>query len=256
MLKLCNVFDEIINMKDNSVDLILTDPPYGINHKDGFIKQSKISKAIQNDILNDNPDDIDWDILLKELYRVLKPGKMCYIFGRTDMFMRIGNSVLNSEFEYKHDFIWRKGDMVHGNLNIFGTIHELIIGLSKGKPEKSRPLLIDNDIKKRTKAEYCGKVSRIEYYGHPTQKPVGLLSYIILNRTDENDIVFDPFCGVASTLVASKILNRQYIGFEIDKNFFNLSKDRLNDLKYLSQYDKIKAENVRNLPINGLTFNY
>lgn len=256
MIKLVDTFAEMAEMDDNSIDLILTDPPYGINHADGFIKGSKTTKAIKNRIKNDNPDDILWDVLLDEFYRILKPGKMCYIFGRTDMFMRIGHNIIKSKLKYNHDFIWRKGDMVHGNLGIFGTIHELLIGLSKGTPEKSRELIIDGDNKKRSKAEYSGKVSRKEYYGHPTQKPVGLLSYIILNRTDENDVVFDPFCGVGSTLVAAQILNRIGVGHEVDEDFYKLTVKRLNDIEHLAQYDIIKSGKLKNVPIKGLTFNY
>ena len=220
----------------------------GIGYKDG------ISPKPLKEIKNDKPKDINWDFILDEVYRVLKPHKMCYMFGRTDMFMRISKHINDSKLKYCHDFIWRKGDMNYGNLNIFGNIHEIIIGLSKGSPEKSRKILIDNKIKKRTKAEYCGKTTTKEYYGHPMQKPVGLLSYIILNRTDENDVVFDPFCGVSSTLIASKILNRKYIGYEIDEEFYNLSIKRLNDFEHLKQFDHIKNKNIQNININGLSF--
>ena len=127
-----NFFDEVKKMPNNSIDLILTDPPYGISHSDGFIKLSKNTKAITHTIIGDSPHDIDWDFLLSELFRVLKPNKMCYIFGRTDMFMRIGSNILKSDFKYCHDFIWRKGDMNYGNLGIMGNIHEMCIGLSKG----------------------------------------------------------------------------------------------------------------------------
>jgi hypothetical protein len=228
-----NFFDEVKKMPNNSIDLILTDPPYGISHSDGFIKLSKNTKAITHTIIGDSPDDIDWDFLLSELFRVLKPNKMCYIFGRTDMFMRIGSNILKSDFKYCHDFIWRKGDMNYGNLGIMGNIHEMCIGLSKGNPEKSRILKINGEEKKRYKAEYSGKVSTKEYYGHPTQKPVGLLSYIILGRTDENDVIFDPFGGVSSTAVAAEINGRNSITYELDVNFYNLSIKRLEDINYI-----------------------
>lgn len=224
----------IKDVEDNSIDFILTDPPYGISHNDGFIKASKNTKSKKSSILNDGKNDLDWDILLNQLYRVLKPNKMCYIFGRTDMFMRIGQNIINSDFKYCHDFIWRKGDMNYGNLGIMGNIHELCIGLSKGNPEKSKPLLINGEEKKRYKAEYNGKVSTKEYYGHPTQKPIGLLSYFILSRTDENDLIFDPFAGVSSTMVSCKMLNRNGLSYELDPHFYDLSIKRLNDEQHLN----------------------
>jgi hypothetical protein len=237
-LKSSDFFEAVKQIPDNSVDLILTDTPYGISHSDGFIKSSTKTKAKSSSILGDNPDDLDWNVILDEFYRVLKPGKMCYLFGRTDMFIRIGSNITNSKLKYCHDFVWRKGDMNYGNLGIMGNIHELLIGLSKGSPEKSRPLMIDNVLKKRYKAEYNGKVSSKEYYGHPTQKPVGLLSYIILGRTDEGDVVFDPFAGSASTLVACEITNRNSIGFELDPKFYELALERLNDKAHLEMCKK------------------
>jgi len=233
-----NFFDQISKIETNSVDLILTDPPYGISHSDGFIKQSKNSKAKSHSILGDNPSDLDWDVILTEFYRILKPNKMCYIFGRTDMFMRIGQNILNSELKYCHDFIWRKGDMNYGNLGIMGNIHEMCIGLSKGNPEKSRPLNINGVEKKRYKSEYSGKVSSKEYYGHPTQKPIGLLSYIILGRTDVGDLVFDPFVGAGSTNVACEINNRNSLSFELDPIFYDLSLKRMMDSEHLDMCRK------------------
>jgi site-specific DNA-methyltransferase (adenine-specific) len=233
-----NFFDEIKKVESNTIDLILTDPPYGISHSDGFIKQSKNSKAKTHSIMGDNPNDLDWDIILSEFYRVLKPNKMCYIFGRTDMFIRIGQNIINSKLKYCHDFIWRKGDMNYGNLGIMGNIHEMCIGLSKGNPEKSRPLLINGNEKKRYKAEYSGKVSSKEYYGHPTQKPIGLLSYIILGRTDIGDLIFDPFVGAGSTNIACEINGRNSLSFELDQTFYDLTLKRLNDEEHIKMCKK------------------
>lgn len=233
-----NFFDEIKNIPNESIDLILTDPPYGISHVDGFIKASNKTKAKTHSIKGDNPEDIDWDIVLSEFYRILKPNKMCYIFGRTDMFMRIGVNINSSKLKYCHDFIWRKGDMNYGNLGLMGNIHELCLGLSKGNPEKSKPLIIDGVEKKRYKAEYNGKVSNKEYYGHPTQKPIGLLSYIILGRTNEGDTVFDPFVGAGSTNVACEITNRNSISYELDEVFYEIAKKRLNDKEHMEMCKK------------------
>jgi DNA modification methylase len=237
-IKNANFFEEIKDIKSNSIDLILTDPPYGISHADGFIKSSKNSKALTHSIIGDKPGDLDWDVIFEEFFRILKPNKMCYFFGRTDMFIRIGKNITDSKLKYCHDFIWRKGDMNYGNLGIMGNIHEMCIGLSKGNPEKSRPLLIGGVEKKRYKAEYSGKVSNKEYYGHPTQKPIGLLSYIIQGRTDVGDTIFDPFGGVGSTNLACEINNRNSISFELDTNFYDLSLKRLNDTEHVEMCKK------------------
>ena len=228
-------FKTFEKLEDNSIDLILTDPPYGINYK---LNISKNKNKIFSEIKNDSPVDIDWSGFFEEAYRVLKDKKMIYLFGRTDFFLRISKFIEESKFNYCHDFLWLKGDMASGNINIFGQTHEIIIGLSKGKPEKSRIVTIDNLPKKRSKASYYKKLSKKEYYGHPTQKPVGLLSYIISNRTDVDDIVYDPFSGSSSTLISAKILNRKFLGSEIDSQYFSLSQKRLLDKEHISLYEE------------------
>lgn len=61
---------------------------------------------------------------------------------------------------------------------------------------------------------------------HPTEKPVDLMKYYIRNSSNENDIVLDPFCGAGSTCIAAKELNRNYIGIEIDKVYYDIALNR------------------------------
>ena len=118
--------------------------------------------------------------------------------------------------------------MNSGNLNIMGNIHELILHFSKENPEKSRLQLNENiKIKKRVKAYFKGKLSTKEYVGHPTQKPIKLLEYIIQNRTDENDLILDYFCGSGTTGVACQNLNRRFLLCDNDKTWINIAKNRL-----------------------------
>jgi site-specific DNA-methyltransferase (adenine-specific) len=62
---------------------------------------------------------------------------------------------------------------------------------------------------------------------HPTEKPVNLLKFYIANSSNENDIVLDPFCGTGSTLFAAKELNRKYLGYEIDKQYYDIAVEKL-----------------------------
>jgi len=232
---------------DNSIDLILTDPPYGINYKDNIRKSKYWSKTgkvkkqteVVSEIKNDLKKDLDWDLLFNEFYRILKPKKMLYLFCRTDVIITWSKHILNSKFRYAHDFLWIKGDMGYGNLNIPGAVHEMVLGLSKGSAEKSRVLEINGALKKRVPACYLGKLSKKEYYGHPTQKPVALLSMFLLLRTDINDIVFDPFSGVASTALAAAVNHRRFIGCELDEAFYNQGNKRLADIKHINIYKNI-----------------
>lgn len=227
------------NFPDESIDLELTDPPYQIGYVDMVAKQSYKKRGLDKEvkpIKNDSKGSIDWDVFFDESYRILKPKKTLYMCCRLDMIVDMGYFIKRSKFEYTHDFVWHKGDMGYGNLNIMGTTHELIIGLSKGYPEKSQPIKVDGVIKYRTPAFYTGKLSRKEYYGHPTQKPVGMMAYIIQNRTKKGDVVLDSFAGAGSTLVASKLLNRNYIGIELDNDHYVNILKRLDDEKHLALY--------------------
>lgn len=219
-------------ISSESIDFILTDPPYGINYV------NNMSSTSDKPITNDSPDDIDWDILLQQLYRVLKPKGVCFIFGRMDMFMRIGSNIINSEFKYNHDFIWRKGDMRVGNLATMGTIHENGIILSKGTPRACNPIYINDVIKKRYKAEYNGKISKLEYTGHPTQKPVNMLSFLIQAYSNQGETVLDPFMGSGSTIVAAHINDRNYIGIDLEEDYVKMCQQRLQDTNMLNLYAK------------------
>jgi site-specific DNA-methyltransferase (adenine-specific) len=241
-LILADCFDELKKLPDNSVDLILTDPPYGIDYKLNIGKLDRI--------LNDKAGDIDFSRFFDECYRVLKDKGSMYLFGRCDFFCRIGNEIQKSKFKYMHELLWIKGDMGSGNIGIFGQIHENIIGLSKGTPRKSQPILIDGEIKQRSKGAYWGKISTKEYCGHPTQKPVGLCAYIIENRTVCGDVVLDPFAGSGSTLFAAKALDRQWIGIELDPKFYEMSKNRLEDIKSIEKFKK--TINQGYITYNGL----
>lgn len=72
-------------------------------------------------------------------------------------------------------------------------------------------------------------------YGHPTCKPVNILENLIINSSNEGDIVFDAFAGSGSTLVAAKNQNRQYLGFEIDPKWAQIASDRLNNIDATGQ---------------------
>lgn len=240
-------FKALKNIADESIDLILTDPPYGIGYKDCYAKKS-LGK-----IQSDNPNDIDWVTFFSECYRVLKSKKMIYFCCRSDMLLRLGPAIQQSSFRFAHDFAWLKGDMGYGNLNVMGTSHELVLGLSKGSAEKSRVIKVDGEDKKRTIAAYVGKLGKRENYGHPTQKPVGLMAYIIMNRTDYGDVVLDPFCGSGSTLVAAQILNRKSIGIDLDERYINLTNKRLADEPHIKMYQDMIDKGLISKP-PGVTF--
>ncbi len=78
----------------------------------------------------------------------------------------------------------------------------------------------------------CGLTSKGEKIngGHPTQKPIEVMEWIINRLTNEGDLVLDPFCGSGSTGIACLNTNRRFIGIELDENYFNIAKDRIENI--------------------------
>jgi len=243
-------FKYIKIIEDNSIDLIITDPPYGISFKDNLTNNKKY---VKKSILNDGKDDIDFKLFFDESYRILKNNCSLFLCMRIDFLMRIATIINESKFKYVNTLIWRKGDMGYGNLNVMGENFEIVLHLSKNSPKKSQILNINNKSKKRTVAEYCGNLTKHELCGHPTQKPIGLFSYIILNRTNKYELILDPFAGSGTTAIACELLNRNYICIEQDADFYNLINKRLKELNK-NEYLNIINENLQIKQLNGITF--
>ena len=74
-------------------------------------------------------------------------------------------------------------------------------------------------------------------YNHPTIKPIEIIKNFILNSSNENDVIFDPFLGSGTTCSAAKELGRRFIGFEINPNFYKIAQDRINGIDQKGQMD-------------------
>lgn len=195
---------------DESMDLIVTDPPYLINYKSHWC----CSKVISG--------DNDYDLIeksIKEMYRVLKPNSAAYIFcspKRIDYFMRC---CLDAGFNIKNNIIWVKNNWTSGDLKAqFGQQYEVILLLNKGRKCFNGKRLTD--------VWYFNRVS-FQHQFHPNEKPVGLLEQCILKHSSENDIILDPFMGSGSTAIACINTHRQFIGIEKDAQYYKIAKRRI-----------------------------
>jgi site-specific DNA-methyltransferase (adenine-specific) len=194
---------------DNSIDLVLTDPPYGMNYQSGR------RKIKHNKITNDN--SIDWLYFsLKEFNRVLKENSHCYIFCSIHYLTKFIDYAKES-FKLKDILIWEKNN--HGSGDLTGGYapkYEFILFLTKGRKElngKRDPNIL--------------KYNKTNNILHPTQKPTDLLEFLIKKSSKEKDLILDSFMGSGSTGVACKNLNRNFIGIELDQNYFNIAKQRI-----------------------------
>jgi site-specific DNA-methyltransferase (adenine-specific) len=103
-----------------------------------------------------------------------------------------------------------------GDLGVFGTQTEFILYLHKGR----RNINGNRD-------SNIVKCNRTDNNIHPTEKPVDLLEYLVSKITDEGDTVIDPFMGSGSCGVACKHINRNFIGVELDNDYYSDTKKRL-----------------------------
>lgn len=206
---------------DNSIDLVVTDPPYKTTSRgnagtSGGMLQKEINKKGQ--VFKHN--NIKPQEYIPELYRVLKDGSHCYIMTNHVNLQEMINVATESGFKFVKCLIWDKGNKIMGQY--YMSSFEYILFLRKGKAKR-----INN----------CGtadilRVPNIKLKGedgknlHDTEKPVELMKIMIDNSSNEGDIVFDPFMGIGSTGVACLELNRRFIGVELDEQYFPIAKYR------------------------------
>lgn len=223
-------YEAIKKMADKSIDLIVTDPPYKVTSRGssgtmgGYWKNDKAKRGI---IFDNN--DISCKIYLPEFFRILKDRSILYIMCNNTNLQEMINVGVECGFKFVKCLIWEKGNKICGRyyMNCF----EYILLFRKGgdKPIKNcgTPDILRVPIKKLKDSNGNNL--------HDTEKPVELMKILIENSSDENDVVLDPFSGIGSTLIAAKELNRHYIGFELDKEYYKIACDRL---KGITQQEK------------------
>lgn len=198
------------------VDCVITDPPFLINYETRFYKtRNKRYKAILND---DNPEIITQVMPL--LYDVMKDNTALYMFcgcQKIDFFLQ----EVQKYFNFKNIIVWDKINHSCGDLYAaYGRQYEFIIYANKGRAMFKENLHRLNDIWQFLIVPNLQKL-------HQNQKPIPLLSRMITYHTNENDLIFDPFCGSNSTCVAAYRLQRDYIGFELDREKYDIGEKRM-----------------------------
>jgi site-specific DNA-methyltransferase (adenine-specific) len=210
-------------------DIIITDPPYGINFQSNGAKQKR-----HDILLNDNNFDLQpyWDKILT----LCKSTTAIYVYSRWDV-AYIWQSIIKPN----HQIIIPRGRVGMGNLNNFSTDYEVVLFKQFDEHNlDATPLKIKNNshvknpplYKKRIGALWTDCISNQawEHSKHPTQKTVESIEKMIQISSKEGDIILDPFCGSGTTLVASKKLNRRCYGIELDKKYCEITKNRLDNL--------------------------
>ncbi len=196
--------DILRHMEDNSLDIILTDPPYGIEYLSNHYKDGNPFSEIIG-------DDEFPAYLIPEFKRIAK--KAVFVFCRWD------NLIETEGLEKPKSFIvwvknnWGMGDLQHE----FGRMWEGILFYPCEEHEFEKRL---------PDAIHCDRVPASQLV-HPTQKPVPLLEQLIRNNSKPGDTVLDPFMGSGSTGVACVRSGRNFIGIEIDETYFDTAEKEI-----------------------------
>ena len=235
-LRLGDCLEVMKTIEDNSIDAIITDPPYG-------------TTACKWDSV------IPFDLLWEQYNRIIKDNGAVVLFGSQPFTSVLVNSNIKM---FKYEWIWEKD----GGSN-FATVkympmkeHENILVFGKGKIKynEQRQERIGSRKGKKTTTTDSGRKDSV--YGtqkggktfdvpklrcprsiqrfnrergqHPTQKPLDLLEYLVKTYSNENDTILDNTIGSGTTMLACKNLNRNGIGIEKDETYFKIAEDRVN----------------------------
>lgn len=225
------------NIPDNFIDCIVCDLPYYKVVKDEFDNQ-----------WNSEEEYLNWiEQIVIEYNRILKPGGNIFLFTSRQLNRKICNILDRYSFDEKRIIIWaRKRGFNNTRGHALASGYEPIAFYSKIggtstfnnikiKPDTKRKEYTDGMLKDGISlSDVWTDISALPYNSkekteHPTQKPIKLIERIIQIGTNEGDIVLDNCMGSGTTAVVCQNMNRNYIGFELDKTYYNIAINRLNN---------------------------
>lgn len=211
-------YEAIKSIDDNSIDLVIIDPPYQMDeHGDGGAFGNK-NRPYQNEV-----DTLAYGItdeILQEIERIQKKTNI-YIFCNKNQLRQLFNFYKDKNVDL---LVWHKTNPIPRCNNKYLSDLEYIFyardeGVKCYGSYETLSKLYESSINKKDK----------KMYNHPTIKPEELVNKLIINSSQENDVVFDCFLGSGTTCVCAKKLNRKYLGFEINKEYFDIALDRINE---------------------------
>lgn len=208
-LKYGDCLELMKDIPDGHVDLVVTDPPYGMKFCSNYRKQKY--KAIEND------DSLKWlEDYVSILFEKMKENTAVYCFcswHNIDVFKKC----FEKKFKIKNIIVLEKNNTSMGDLKAsYAPKYELVIYAHKGRRLLNGFRYPDIIQAKRTGNKY-----------HPTEKPVDLLEIFIKESSNAGEVVFDGFMGSGSTGVACVNTGRKFIGFELDEEYFNIAQERI-----------------------------
>jgi len=179
----------------------------------GGLRKTQVDNARSGKLFEHN--DIEFKEWLPEVYRVLKEGTHCYIMINGRNLCELQTEAEKVGFMYQNLLAWKKNNSTPNRYYL--QCLEFILMLRKGAARNINDMGVTNCL------SVPNIIGKEEGKVHPTAKPVKLMELLISESSNEGDIVLDPFAGGGSTLIAARNLKRNYIGYEIDELYYNIS---------------------------------
>lgn len=258
---ICEVYNadciEYLVSSEDTFDLTYLDPPFN-----------------QNKSYNSHNDKMDpkeyWDWMREvcnKIYEMTSDGGSIYFMQREKNAKEVMSVLENTNWTFQNLIIWKKkSSAVPGN-NKYGKHYQVIVFATKGKTPRvfnklriDPPLLVTekykrpngmyvtdvwDDIRELTSGYFAGEEPLRFTNGdriHTQQSPIQLLLRIILSSSKPGDLIFDPFCGTATTNVVSRQLSRGSVGVEKDKLYFEYCLKRLNEFREIDNIGRFRKD--------------
>jgi len=230
-LKRGDVRDLIFEVEESSVDLIVTDPPFGLGaiedlgEAEGMASQSYAAKLEKTDNLTEEEVIALFTHIARPLWQALKPGRYFFMFlpilplmpKIVDIFNHLGAwSICGSPLIWDKD----RSTSPFKGYEFMPSYEAILYGYRE--PRERRLLDPGKNILKFSSLESANKI-------HPFEKPQDLLHHLIKSASDPGELVLDPFAGSGSTLLAARDLRRRSLGFELNESNYLLARGRLSD---------------------------
>ena len=207
------------NIPNNSIDLVVTDPPYkivsggctnkAVRYTGSEHDELKSGKLFKSNIIKFN----EW---IPIIYDKVKDGSHVYIMCNDRNLREVLNVAHDSKFKLLNILTWKKTK--HNPNRYYLKNSEFIVMLRKGKAVNINNMGTFQVL----------EIPNVDKKLHPSDKPVELMKILVGNSSKNGEVVLDPFMGAGSVGVAcDEIGNREFIGIELDKKYFNIAKERI-----------------------------
>lgn len=240
MIVNADCFDYLKEIESGSVDLILTDPPYAISRNSNFDKISDSTSDFMKTKYSKHSIDfgswdseLDLEKLFREYFRVLRKGGTLLIFYDVWKSNQLKEVAQKFNFKQPRVGLWIKNNPtpINSKVNYLSNAHEFFFTFIKDK----KPTFNSEYDKGVYYYPLCHGKERLD---HPTQKPLGLIKEMVQKHSNVGDLVLDTFSGSGTLAEACISLNRRFICIEKDKEYYEISLERIKQLQTKEKYKK------------------